>query len=619
MRGRYPHSRVWCGIWRFLVNKSIKLLGLFFGMLAVLPCSKISAMNPEYAKQLAERRNRFIQRDAQRQVVVEQTKQEIQEQLNFIASIESDIKDFTRGLTDAQSYEAIFTLLGNIITQLEKKINDCSIIDLRTSTHAAVVQAVEALRAHMLTIVQAVQNSDPLASEILVLENASYLQQFEMQLQRIAMLLDYQHTGSFLAIDMIIEGDEEFAENLQVSEFQNAHDFGINNNNNVIGDDDFIFDNNEVMSEEVGVNQPAQNEKKRKIILVDEQLYDNGTKKQKLDNQQVVNDNNIIELDEQVMTVNYRENPDLTLAEEWMKSHPEVAPDPDINYLSEGSDQYLGMWGHIPHYIAQCVEEFLCKTYKLRCNDRIRFGPWAETPLIYAIKNHFFEIANLLICAGADPNLSDIKFSLPLETAIITCQHKRLRSLAIALVKTLINSGAAINPKRKTGEYDACTPLIKAVQNDDIEIINLLIDLGAIINLECARDPELIPLHIAVKSKNKEVAKILLEKGARVNKRDVYGSTALHLAAQNNDLHMIELLLKNGAKPNKLAQHDCTALHIAAKYGFFKLYHLLIEYGADDSLLDEENKTPNDYFLDRWISNYKFSISQEVRRARRNK
>ncbi|MBS1988172.1 ankyrin repeat domain-containing protein [Candidatus Dependentiae bacterium] len=600
------------------MNKSIKLLGLVFGTLAVLPGSIMYAMNPEYAKQLAERRKRLMQGDAQRQVVQQQAadeqEREIQNQLEFIAAIENEIKAFTRGLGDVQSYEAIFTLLGNIITELEKKINGHSIIGLRASIHAAVVQAVEALRAHMLTIVQAVQNSDPLSSEILVLENASYLQQFEMQLQRIAALLNYQHEGSFLAIDMVTELDEEFAQNLQINEFHN-NNFAINNNNNdVISDDDFAMQ--------------VQNDKKRKLEVVGAHSGYNITKKQKNDSEEAIqnDNNNIIGLNEpqpEPIVINYRENPDLTFAEEWMKGATHIS---GINHLSKIYDQYLGMWGNISSDIAQAIGETLYKENKLRYAKgrcRRRYGKFARKPLHDAIRYGFFEIANLLIHAGVDPNLVDQDFELPLNIAIRSCLNKKNRRFSIELVKTLINTGASINPKRQNGNYELCSPLREAVKNEDIEIINLLIDSGAIINLEVASDslgvdPELIPLHIAVKSENREVAKILLEKGARVNKRDVYGETALHIAAKNNDVRMVELLLKNGAKPNKVNRSDSTALHIAAQSGFFELYHFLIERGANDSLLDLENKTANDYLLARWVGGYSF-IFMKARRARRSR
>ena len=60
------------------------------------------------------------------------------------------------------------------------------------------------------------------------------------------------------------------------------------------------------------------------------------------------------------------------------------------------------------------------------------------------------------------------------------------------------------------------------------------------------------PLIIAVEQNNRDMAQMLLEAGADVNAHDEarIGSTALHIAAANGTPEMVQLLLQYGADPN---------------------------------------------------------------------
>jgi hypothetical protein len=69
----------------------------------------------------------------------------------------------------------------------------------------------------------------------------------------------------------------------------------------------------------------------------------------------------------------------------------------------------------------------------------------------------------------------------------------------------------------------------------------------------------------------------------------------LHSASSNNHPSTVKLLIDRGASINK--QSECngnTPLHTAASNGYFEVVKVLVDSGADKTILNNENKTPKD-------------------------
>lgn len=96
------------------------------------------------------------------------------------------------------------------------------------------------------------------------------------------------------------------------------------------------------------------------------------------------------------------------------------------------------------------------------------------------------------------------------------------------------------------------------------------------------------PLSLAVWRGHKEVAKLLLEKGADVNARTIDGDTPLHGAAEsdymgrNNRNAVAELLLAHGAEVNAKNKYGDTPLHKAVEAGHKDVAELLRKHGGHE-------------------------------------
>ncbi len=92
-------------------------------------------------------------------------------------------------------------------------------------------------------------------------------------------------------------------------------------------------------------------------------------------------------------------------------------------------------------------------------------------------------------------------------------------------------------------------PIHHAVQSDDVEIVTLLIEQGADVNLPTKNGVEDTPLHLAIAKGHNRVVRLLLKKSADPNRKDKLGDTALHAAIGKQDLAAVFLLLAYGADP----------------------------------------------------------------------
>ncbi|WP_254230072.1 ankyrin repeat domain-containing protein [Wolbachia pipientis] len=100
-------------------------------------------------------------------------------------------------------------------------------------------------------------------------------------------------------------------------------------------------------------------------------------------------------------------------------------------------------------------------------------------------------------------------------------------------------------------------------------------------------------LHYSVDAKT---VRLLVEKGADVNAKDVGGYTALHLAVAEKRLETVRELIQSGANVNAEEYgNKCTPLHLACMVSEKEIVKELVKAGAEIEQADKFGMTAIDY------------------------
>ncbi|ANB50636.1 hypothetical protein [Powai lake megavirus] len=97
-----------------------------------------------------------------------------------------------------------------------------------------------------------------------------------------------------------------------------------------------------------------------------------------------------------------------------------------------------------------------------------------------------------------------------------------------------------------------------------------------------------VPLSYAIKYKNIEAIKILLEKGADVNYKNSDNMNALHLAVLKKDITITKLIINHIKNINSRTIQGSSALHFACSFQIFEIVKILLENGADQNIIELE-------------------------------
>ncbi|HZO75847.1 MAG TPA: ankyrin repeat domain-containing protein [Ktedonobacteraceae bacterium] len=171
---------------------------------------------------------------------------------------------------------------------------------------------------------------------------------------------------------------------------------------------------------------------------------------------------------------------------------------------------------------------------------------WSEggdTPVLLSAYYGAQEVTRLLLERGVELNLFE---------AAAVGEIERVQQLLDA-DPTLIN----------TYSHDGWTPLHLASFFGHKEVAQLLLQRGADVAARSRNATGNLPLHAALAGRRFDVAQLLVMHGSNVNIQDQYQWTALHHAAYSGNLTMVELLLTNGAKLDVKNNKGQTPLQIA--------------------------------------------------------
>jgi ankyrin repeat protein len=223
-----------------------------------------------------------------------------------------------------------------------------------------------------------------------------------------------------------------------------------------------------------------------------------------------------------------------------------------------------------------------------------------RTFLIEAIRAEQPQIVRILLERGADPNLKELiaasdavdanQGATPLDAALETNETEMVdlliqhglnlqqhpsalhSSTSTKMLRFLLDHGALIDGRDENGE----TYLQTAIDNDEEEIVELLIERGA--NVNVADEEGVTPL---MRVESIEDARLLLEHGANVNATDNEGQTALHLlTSEPGRIEFATLLITRGADVNARDHDGHTPLDYVIEAFDYDFALLLVSHGA---------------------------------------
>ena len=232
-----------------------------------------------------------------------------------------------------------------------------------------------------------------------------------------------------------------------------------------------------------------------------------------------------------------------------------------------------------------------------------------------------------------------IRHSLKSENEILF--HSVTSSGDLPKLKKLIEEKGGFQNVINSKDYAGCSPLYKAIERGNFDMVKYLIEKGADVNAEWMPKKvefelrKKIPLHIAIEKEEFLIMRHLLQKGAQIQATAEYGGdtalhivirstdnpeivtnliefgadvnavnkemnreTPLHYAVMKNKLEAVKILLPNGANINtKTRKESQSSLHIASKNGHIDMVKYLIEKGASINDADISGDTPLDFAM----------------------
>jgi ankyrin repeat protein len=241
-----------------------------------------------------------------------------------------------------------------------------------------------------------------------------------------------------------------------------------------------------------------------------------------------------------------------------------------------------------------------------------------RTPLFAALEHgeRALPLVRSLVAHGADPEAIDANGETPLGLALEHEAIERwmnwgdwtrpLRPLraddlpaaakagAVTAVERLLELGFAVD----TRDHQGATALLHACGAGQREVAALLLDKGADTTLAATNG--MTPLAAAVSARREALVALLLQNSVAVDQRLPGEATALMIAAAMGYPDLAEQLLDGGADVNAVDERGHSPLHAAAQYGFDhndslrarRLFDVLLKRGADVGMADKEGKTP---------------------------
>lgn len=172
--------------------------------------------------------------------------------------------------------------------------------------------------------------------------------------------------------------------------------------------------------------------------------------------------------------------------------------------------------------------------------------------------------------------------------------------LCILLTATVLFLGTCIggcnNAQTAQGELKKMNIEVNAesfkqyLEKGDLKVVQLFLQSG-MSPQNGLTDDKSTPLHWATISGNKDLAALLIKKGADVKSKNMIGQSPLHWAANNGSKDITALLIDKGADVNEKDHNGMTPLLFAVEKSHVDVVKLLVDRGADVKIINNSKYT----------------------------
>ncbi|PNP53961.1 hypothetical protein THARTR1_05648 [Trichoderma harzianum] len=254
-----------------------------------------------------------------------------------------------------------------------------------------------------------------------------------------------------------------------------------------------------------------------------------------------------------------------------------------------------------------------------------------KTALAFAIEGGHEKTVELLLDNGADVHIQDKNGRTPLSRAASNGHEALVRLLFMRgafiqpvdgyltnltwavrhgnklLVQLLLDKGHLLDERDSYNQ----TPLVHAINKNQVALVELLLDRGADPNLEGSN--ERTPLSWAIKLGDVDIVQLLLHKGAKISYKDTGVSSLLLKAAEEGYMDIIPHILDKDVQNETTDAAMFELLFLAVEMGHTAIVQLLLDRGADMSYSGiDVSLFPSNAFTERSIDIVQQILDNEV-------
>ena len=211
-------------------------------------------------------------------------------------------------------------------------------------------------------------------------------------------------------------------------------------------------------------------------------------------------------------------------------------------------------------------------------NCNMNNGGKSKNALAHACSKNDMPMVQMLITAGAEVSHKASDKAQPL---IIAANHGFFE-----VAEVLINAGADVNAK---DQRNNTTAIIAAAKRNDARMISLLVESGA--DVEGTAWDGWTALAFTARDGFQEASEELSRRGACIDCVVTKGYTPLLLATRNGHLSTVRFLLAAGADITAQTSDGSSALHLSALQGHEDICVFLLEKSIDPTIKDNSGKS----------------------------